>query len=117
MKMSEKICIKCGNKVDSSVNFCPRCKSQSFKNVNELVKPKGNIIHKLFYTYKDSYFVLSKSKLLAIITFIIFAVSFLQFSVSIIFAIIVFTECFLLNYSKRKDYDDAERIRDEGMKK
>ena len=29
----------------------------------------------------------------------------------------VFTECFLLNYSKRKDYDDAERIRDEGMKK
>ena len=106
MKMSEKICIKCGNKVDSSVNFCPRCKSQSFKNVNELVKPKGNIIHKLFYTYKDSYFVLSKSKLLAIITFIIFAVSFLQLSVSIIFAIIIAFLIYVIGFSLRRIIDD-----------
>lgn len=71
--MSEKICNKCGNKVDGSVKFCPNCNSQSFRNINEVIKQKEGIVQKLFYKSEDGCFVLSKSKLIAIIIFILFA--------------------------------------------
>ncbi|MFM5882737.1 MULTISPECIES: zinc ribbon domain-containing protein [Methanobrevibacter] len=71
--MSEKICSNCGNKVDGSANFCPKCKSQSFRNINEVAKPKSGVVHKLFYKYQGGYFAVSKSKIAAITTFILFA--------------------------------------------
>ena len=80
MKMSEKICTNCGNKVDGNVNFCPKCKSQSFRNVNELAKPKATFVQNLLYKYQNNYYVLSKAKVGASITFIVFGtLAFLGF--------------------------------------
>ncbi len=88
MKMSEKICNNCGNKVDGTANFCPMCRSQSFKYV-EIGKPKNSIVHSLFYYYKDKYYILSKSKVTAFIVFILIATAAFEEMRMIIFAVII----------------------------
>lgn len=102
MKMSEKICNKCGNKVKGSAVFCPNCNSQSFRNINEITRSDNGIVHKLFYKFDDGYFVLSKSKLIAIIVFILFA-SIDIVSIRIIFFSLIFAFLFyLIGFSIRK---------------
>ena len=71
MKMTNKICNNCGNIVNSRSNHCPKCKSNSFRNVYEITKPNSSLVNRLFYDYRDSYFILSKSKVAAVITFLL----------------------------------------------
>ena len=70
MNMS-KICKKCGKYVNDNVKFCPECKSQSFKTVNELTLPGNTQIHTLFYWNYDGKYVLSKTKISTALVFII----------------------------------------------
>ncbi len=69
-----KICNNCGREVDDRTNFCPNCKSQSFRNKNELAAKNNNMVHKLFYWDYDGYYVLSKAKLTSIAVFLMFSV-------------------------------------------
>lgn len=71
MKMTNKICNNCGNIVNSRSNHCPKCKSNSFRNVYEVTKPNNSLTYKLFYDYRDSYFIISKSKVAAVLAFLL----------------------------------------------
>ena len=71
--MSIKYCSSCGEKVDSSVKFCPNCRSTSFKYHVEPAKVKPTLIQSLFYWQYNGKFILSRSKTSAILLFIIFA--------------------------------------------
>ncbi|WP_407454524.1 hypothetical protein [Methanobrevibacter sp.] len=70
--MTNKICNNCGSIVNSSLNHCPKCRSASFRNVYEITKQNNSLVNRLFYDYQDSYFILSKSKVAAVITFLLF---------------------------------------------
>ena len=72
MPKDYKTCKNCGAKVDLKANFCPECKSQSFR-VNAVVVKKSDepvsLKHRLFYWNYDGEFILSKSKIAAITVF------------------------------------------------
>lgn len=68
-----KICNNCGNAVDDSVNFCPACKSQSFRQKQEITTPNNTVTHKLLYWEYDGHYVLSKSKVTSIAVFLMFS--------------------------------------------
>ncbi len=87
--MSYKICNNCGNKVNDSANFCPKCKSTSFRNIYEISKPNNSLVYKLFYNYQDSYFILSKSKVAAVLVFLLFMTLVLDSPGIILFAVIM----------------------------
>ena len=71
MKMTNKICNNCGNIVNSHSNHCPKCKSTSLREVYEITKPNSGLTYKLFYDYQDSYFIISKSKVAAVLAFLL----------------------------------------------
>ena len=75
--MAEKICNKCGSRLHSSVNYCPYCKSSSFRSLNEIQLHDDSLKYKLFYWKQGSYYVLSKTKVATLVTFAFFAGSFL----------------------------------------
>ena len=102
MKMSEKICTNCGNKVDGNVNFCPKCKSQSFRNVNELAKPKATFVQNLLYKYQNIYYVLSKAKVGALITFIVFGTLAFQTPGTILISLIIAFLVYAMGYALRR---------------
>ena len=68
-----KTCKNCKTKVGITANYCPNCKSTSFRE-NSKIK---TIIHALFYTKHDNYFILSKTKLFTIICYILVFIEFL----------------------------------------
>ena len=68
-----KICTNCGRKVQDEDNFCPYCRSKSFRNQNEIVTVDNSVVHRLFYWNYGGKYVLSKSKVAAIIVFLIFS--------------------------------------------
>lgn len=72
MKMT-KICNKCGRSLEDSVNFCPNCKSTSFRNKNEIVQ-YDTPVHRLLYWNYDGKYAISKSKVTGIVVFLIFSV-------------------------------------------
>lgn len=99
--MDYKICNNCGKRVKSDSNFCPYCKSTSFRTGEVTVSPKreiarpeedNNIMKTLFYWNYDGYYALSKSKLMAITTFMVFFLTALSvptaFGIYILFVII-----------------------------
>lgn len=74
MTMTSKICNNCGSEVDESSNFCPNCKSQSFRKKAEIIEADDSIVHKLFYWNFNNRYILAKSKVLGAfvaVTFII----------------------------------------------
>lgn len=69
-----KICNGCQARVEASSNFCPHCKSQSFRAENEIEVTNGSASdfrHTLLYWRHGNSFVMSKSKLTAFAVFII----------------------------------------------
>lgn len=68
-----KICNDCGKSVDDGVKFCPYCKSQSFRTNNEVTTGSDSLVHKLFYWNYGGRYVLSKSKLVGFLVFLLFA--------------------------------------------
>ena len=97
-----KICNNCGKRLEDSVNFCPDCKSQSFKTLNEITPASdSSIVHRLFYWNCDGYYVISKSKIIGIATFIILflasPINASGFFVAMIIALLVFLVCYALH--------------------
>lgn len=68
-----KVCTNCGKTLDSNVNFCPNCKSTSFRSKNEIV-PYDSPVHRLFYWNYNGEYAISKSKVTGIVVFLIFSV-------------------------------------------
>lgn len=104
-----KICNQCGGKVEDKSNFCPYCKSNSFRPTGEVMVPeKGGIAgvkYKLFYWDYDGRYVLSKSKLVSISVFLVFLLTAIgsqaaagMIALGVIFALIVL----LLGFSIHK---------------
>lgn len=95
--MASKICNDCGREVDARANFCPYCKSNTFRMKNEIAKAGDNsIAHKLFYQRQGNHYIISKSKLGAIAVFFVFVLSaFTQFTAYIYGAIIAALVYFL----------------------
>ena len=72
-----KICNNCGNEVDDGVNFCPKCKCNTFRYKGELTEPKNDLLHRLLYWNYPQGSILSKSKLSGIAIFIFLALFWL----------------------------------------
>ena len=119
-----KICNDCNRKVDVNANFCPECKSQSFRTVSVVVhqdKEPVSLTHKLFYWNYDGEFVLSKSKLAGISVFALLFITGLttsfaagMFIVALMFAAIVFLVGYLIHYIRGKPSDAVLRYNDYG---
>ena len=102
MKMTDKICNNCGNKVSGTANFCPKCKSTSFRNVYEITRPNNSLVYRLFYNYQDSYYILSKSKIAAILVFLLFMTFVLESPAVIFFAAVIAALVYAIGYSIHK---------------
>ena len=120
-----KICNSCGEKVDVNANFCPSCKSQSFRTKAVIVRGSDEPVslkHKLFYWNYDGEFVLSKSKLSAISIFLIFFISGLNttipagyFTVSLIISAIIFLLGYLIHIIRGRPKDAVIHYNDYGL--
>ena len=77
MTKQYKICTNCGEKVDIDYNFCPNCKSQSFREQPAPARntAPSNLQQNLFYWNYDGDYVLSKAKIGGILTFLFFFIS------------------------------------------
>ena len=75
MKMKTKTCKKCGNTVEVTARYCQKCGSNEFIEKAEVVvqKSQPSLVHKLFYWDYDGQYMLSKSKLAGISSFLLFA--------------------------------------------
>ena len=69
-----KVCTNCGKTLDDNVNFCPYCKSTSFKNKYEIVEADNSPAHRLLYWNYNGKYAISKTKFTAISVFLIFSV-------------------------------------------
>lgn len=95
--MKTKTCVKCGNEVNDANHFCEKCGGSEFRKKAEIVKRQNpSIIHKVFYWNYDGQYMLSKSKIAAIVTFLVWFIpnvstSFLgMLVIALIFAMVVF---------------------------
>ena len=108
--MGEKICVNCGEVVNDAANFCPNCKSTSFRHKAEVTRnSKPSIIHSLFYWEVDGKYILAKSKLAALFTFAVMILSTFVSPVvpgmiilTAIFTLLVFLIGYLGHYFKFK---------------
>ena len=125
MTREYKICNSCGEKVDLDYNFCPNCKSQSFRQTAVEVRRKTSnpsVVHKLLYWNYDGEYALAKSKLGAIFVFI-FALSFavtqpelhVGIIISAIFALIAFLFGYLIHYFRGKPNEVVLENNDYGL--
>ncbi|WP_458405010.1 hypothetical protein [Methanobrevibacter sp.] len=104
--MASKTCKKCGNKVNVNHTYCEICGSSEFVKPAEVIvqnTEKPSIVHRLFYWNYDGYYVLSKSKLLGIFTFLLILLTaapspvFALIVVGLIIGTIVFLIGFILH--------------------
>ena len=75
MTSQYKICNECGEKVDVDYNFCPNCKSQSFRQSNMPAKTRKSnpsVIHSLLYWNHNGEYVIAKTKVASIGVFLLF---------------------------------------------
>ena len=84
--MSKRICVNCGKEVDGNVKFCPYCGANQFRQMNPVsskspsiptkkASQNNDLIYKLFYWNYDGRYILSKTKVISILTFIVFVLS------------------------------------------
>ena len=67
--------------MDGSANFCPDCGGKSFSSVEtpKVVDNSNNtLVHRLFYWNYEGHYVISKSKLIGISTFLLLFLSFMS---------------------------------------
>ena len=89
--MSDKICAVCKSQVDSNVKYCPHCGSESFNGAVD-----SKFIHMLFYWRYGDEFSLAKSKIIALVSFIMIMLStsqmalFALLTVAVIISLIIF---------------------------
>lgn len=115
--MADKLCNKCGSRVHSSVNYCPYCKSSSFRSLNEVTVPNNSLKYKLFYRGEESYFILSKSKVAAVAAFILLITASFSASpiggiiVSVVLALLIYLLGFSLRRALKLDHSNQAIIR------
>ena len=105
MKMKTKTCAKCKKTVDSETKYCQYCGSNEFigSDVLEARPSNPTLIHRLFYWEYNGYYRISKSKILAIIVFLVLSsVSILENTVgviivSLIIALLIFLIGFIIH--------------------
>ena len=105
MKMKTKTCAKCGKIVDSSIKYCQNCGSNEFisSEVIEARPSNPTFLHNLFYWEYNGYYMIAKSKILAIIVFLILStVSFMANVGVLIVSLIISLIIFLLGYIVHK---------------
>ena len=75
MKMKTKTCKKCGNTVEITAKYCQKCGSNEFVQKTEVIvhQSQPSRVHKLLYWDYDGQYILSKSKLAGISSFILIA--------------------------------------------
>lgn len=128
MKMSDeyKICNGCGKKVNVNANFCPSCKSQSFRTEAVVVRKSNEPVsftHKLLYWDYNGEFVLSKSKLAGICVFVFCFITGLSLSaamwsvipVGVIFGLLVYFLGFALHQIRGKPKEAVISFNDYGV--
>ena len=127
MKMNNdyKTCNNCGAKVDVRANFCPECKSQSFRKsavaVRDEGKPSSFKRALLYWNYNGEY-VLAKSKVIAICVFLfLFIASFTSpamagtFVLAIILSAITFVVGFIFHIIKGRPSNAVITYNDYGV--
>ena len=114
MKMTKgyKICTNCGEKVDEDYNFCPNCKSQSFRKDLPAVRKASapdSLTHRLFYWNYDGEYVLAKSKVGAAAVLIVFLIATFaspyaagMFVLALLFSVITFLLGYVAHYIRPK---------------
>ena len=106
--MSEKRCTQCGEMVPEEAKFCPYCKSTSFRQaeIERYSPPEQNdLTHRLFYWRYDGGYALSKTKLVAISSFLVFVLSGVFtsfFGGMIIVALFISAMIFLIGFAAHK---------------
>ena len=84
--MPKRICNNCGKEVDGNVKFCPYCGANQFRQMNPVsskfpsiptkkVSQNSDLIHKLFYWDYGGRYILSKTKAISVLTFVVFVLS------------------------------------------
>ena len=115
--MDYKICSECGSKVDINSNFCPDCGGKSF---NALQTPKvangqkPSLIHSLLYWDHGGYFVISKSKIIGISTFLVFFITFIfsgSLAGGIVISLIVALLVFLVGFCIHKLFSHPSKVK------
>lgn len=111
--MDEKICNDCGKRVSAGANFCPHCKSQSFRSVSVPVKANTNatLLRLCYWKYNDGY-VLAKSKLAGIFSFLFLIIMGITTNTAagmIIIGIIISFLIFLIGFSIHKIREPLSR--------
>ncbi|WP_405306145.1 hypothetical protein [Methanobrevibacter sp.] len=118
-----KICNNCGNEVYDEANFCPECKCTTFRYTGELVEPKDDVIHRMFYWNYPQGSILAKSKLSGIVMFISMAAFAYATSPSIpvaiifgaIFGVITFLLGFIIHKIKGEPQPNKLIFNDYGL--
>ena len=85
MKMTDKICNNCGKRVDNKYNYCPECKSQSFRDIGEITTVNNDLVHKIFYWPYPTGSVISKTKLLSVAVFLYLIIFWFYSGANLIF--------------------------------
>ena len=125
MNKDYKTCNNCGAKVDVRANFCPECKSQSFRKsavaVRDEGKPSSFKRALLYWNYNGEY-VLAKSKVIAICVFLfLFIASFTSpamagtFVLAIILSAITFVVGFIFHIIKGRPSNAVITYNDYGV--
>ena len=123
--MNNKICAQCNTQVDETSKFCPRCGSSEFVEEKAEVMvstSKPSLIHSLFYWNYDGHYVLSKSKLIGIVTFFVILSTGIGKSyfgamvlVSFILAMIIFLFGCIIHHFNKKPSDQKLIHNDYGI--
>lgn len=113
-----KICDNCGKKVSMTSNFCPKCKSQSFRGMSAI----ENMKYVLFYWEVNGGFILSKTKLVSLFILLSCAIDWFiggYFSVieDVLTAVILFAVGFALHKILKNDKpsDNVVNNNDNGL--
>ena len=125
MNNDYKTCNNCGAKVDVRANFCPECKSQSFRKSAVVVKDEGkpsSFKRALLYWNYNGEYVLAKSKVIAICVFLfLFIASFTSpamagtFVLAIILSAITFVVGFIFHIIKGRPSNAVITYNDYGV--
>ena len=117
-----KICNNCGNEVDDGVNFCPKCKCNTFRYTAELTEPKNDLKHRIFYWNYPQGSILSKSKLSGIAIFIFLALFWLftpsypvAIPLALVFGLITFLIGFVFHKIKGEPKINKLKYNDYGL--
>lgn len=102
--MKIKTCNNCGNQVSDNSNYCQKCGGSTFTQNVPVKQSNPSLVHRLLYWEYDGGYVLAKSKLLGIASFLVMTltVPFTNIPGMIVVALILSLLIFLIAYIAHK---------------